>query len=101
VERQGAPVLGVEHLPVRHLPGVRAGLDVRQSPGRREHDRRAAAVGVRGPGGDHGLRLPVGDLRRARHRALDQAGDTAGQVRRRDGRPADDQPARAGSQRTA
>ena len=31
---------------------------------------------------DHGLRLPVGDLRRARHRALDEAGNPAGQVRR-------------------
>ena len=48
----GAPVLGVEHLPVRRLPGLRARVDLRQPPRPGQHGRRRAALaarGVRGP----------------------------------------------------
>jgi len=65
-----AAVLGVVHLPVRGLPGVRDRVDVRQRPRPGQHDRRRAAVVPRGDRRGDVLRLPVGTVRRARHRAL-------------------------------
>src|SRR5215472_16626577 len=50
---------------------------------------------------DHGVRVPVGNLRRPRNRALDEAGHPAGPVRCARCRTAHGQPARAGSQRAA
>ena len=65
-----APVLVLQRLPVRRLPGVRAEMDLREPPRPGEHGRRRAALGARGVRGPAVLRLPVGDLRRAGHRGL-------------------------------
>src|SRR5205814_5926473 len=70
VERPRPPVLGVERVHVRGVPGVRVAVDVRQPPRLLQYRRWAAAVGARSRRGRARLRLPVGTVRRARPRAL-------------------------------
>ena len=101
LERPRPPVLVGHHLPVRRLPGVRAGLDLRQPSRRGRHRRRPAAVALRAVRGAAGLRVPVGDLRRAGLGALAPADEPARAGPRARRRAAVRQPARARAQRAA
>ena len=69
--------------------------------GAREHGRRSAALAARGLRRRAVLRVPVGDLRRARHRALGAADHADHQAVRPRQRTAHGQPARPGAQRAA
>jgi CBS domain-containing protein len=66
----GTSVLGIERVPVRGVPDVRAGLDPVQPPRSGQHDRGCAAVGVRDIRRSAVLRVPVGTARRARNEEL-------------------------------
>ena len=99
--RPRAPVLGLDRVPVRRLPDLCARVDPEQPSRARQHGGRRAAVAARGVRRHAVLRVPVGDLRRARHRALaaaDHPGHVAGRPR---WRAAHGQPARSGAQRAA
>ena len=94
-----APVLGLDRVPVRRLPGLRTRVDPGEPSRGRQHGGRRAAVAARGLRRHTVLRVPVGDLRRAWHRALaaadhpDHAAGLPGQ------RTAHGQSARPGAQR--
>ena len=101
LERPRPPVLGRQPVPVRLVPGLHPAVDADQRPRRLRHRRRPGAVGAGAARRGAGLRVPLGALRRARHRAVapaDHPGDAAGGAARR---PAVREPARAGPQRAA
>ena len=99
--RPRAPVLGLDRVPVRRLPGLRARVDPGQPSRARQHGGRRAAVAARGLRRHAVLRVPVGDLRRARHRALAAADHPDHAAGRPGQRAAHGQPARPGAQRAA